>query len=153
MIGVFKNWNSFFPSRDDQERPSCCVCVFFNVIILLTVVSFKTVHRWNCKICCRTFHFQGILFYLGSYSAYICTLSCSAMSDSLPLHGLQLSRPLCPRGFSRQEYWCGLPCPPPGDLPNPRIEPRSPALQEDSLFSEPPGKCLSINKLDANSAS
>ena len=36
-------------------------------------------------------------------------------------------------GFSRQEYWSGLPCPPPGDLPNPGMEPRSPALQEDSL--------------------
>ena len=43
-------------------------------------------------------------------------------------------------GFSRQEDWSGLPCPPPGDLPNPRIKPRSPALQEDSLPSEPPGK-------------
>ena len=42
--------------------------------------------------------------------------------------------------FSRQEYWSGLPCPPPGDLPNPGIEPRSPALQADSLPSEPPGK-------------
>ena len=39
-------------------------------------------------------------------------------------------------GFSRQEYWSGLPCPPPGDLPNPGIEPTSPAssaLQVDSL--------------------
>ena len=43
-------------------------------------------------------------------------------------------------GFSRQEYWSGLPCPPPGDLPSPGIEPRSPALQMDSLPSEPPGK-------------
>ena len=43
-------------------------------------------------------------------------------------------------GFSRQEYWSGLPCPPPGDLPNPRIKPRSPAMQADSLLSEPPGK-------------
>ena len=43
-------------------------------------------------------------------------------------------------GFSRQEYWSGLPFPPPGDLPNPGIEPRSPALQADSLPSEPPGK-------------
>ena len=43
-------------------------------------------------------------------------------------------------GFSRQEYWSGLPCPPPGDLSNPEIEPRSPALQADSLLSEPPGK-------------
>ena len=42
--------------------------------------------------------------------------------------------------FSRQEYWSGLPSSPPGDLPNPGIEPRSPTLQVDSLLSEPPGK-------------
>ena len=41
--------------------------------------------------------------------------------------------------FSRQEYWSGFPFPPPGDLPKPGIEPRSPALQVDSLLSEPPG--------------
>ena len=40
--------------------------------------------------------------------------------------------------FSRQEYWSGLPFPP-GDLPNPGIEPGSPALQADALPSEPPG--------------
>ena len=43
-------------------------------------------------------------------------------------------------GFSRQEYWSGLPCPPPGDCPHPGIKPRSPALQADSLPSEPAGK-------------
>ena len=43
-------------------------------------------------------------------------------------------------GFSRQEYWGGLPCPPPGDLPSPGIEPGSLALQADSLPSKPPGK-------------
>jgi len=41
--------------------------------------------------------------------------------------------------FSRQEYWSGLPLLPPGDLPNTGIKPRSPALQADSLLSEPPG--------------
>ena len=44
--------------------------------------------------------------------------------------------------FSRQEYWSGLPFPSPGDLPNPWIEPGSPALQADALPSEPPGKLL-----------
>ena len=39
-------------------------------------------------------------------------------------------------GFSRQEYWSGLPVPSPGDLPNPGIEPRSPALQAGSLPTE-----------------
>ena len=43
-------------------------------------------------------------------------------------------------GFSRQEYWSGVPFPSPGDLPNPGIEPRYPALQADTLTSEPPGK-------------
>ena len=43
-------------------------------------------------------------------------------------------------GFSRQEYWSGLPFPSPGDLPNPGSEPGSPALQADTLPSEPPGK-------------
>ena len=43
-------------------------------------------------------------------------------------------------GFSRQEYWSGLPFPSPGDLPNPGIKPRAPALQRDALPSEPPGK-------------
>ena len=43
-------------------------------------------------------------------------------------------------GFSRQEYWGGLPFPSPGDLPNPGIEPGSPALQADALPPEPPGK-------------
>ena len=42
--------------------------------------------------------------------------------------------------FSRQEYWSGLPFPSPEDLPNPGIEPGSPALQADALPSEPPGK-------------
>ena len=43
-------------------------------------------------------------------------------------------------GFSRQEYWNGLPFPSPGDLPDSGIEPSSPTLQADSLTSEPPGK-------------
>ena len=43
-------------------------------------------------------------------------------------------------GFSRQEYWSGLPFPPPGDLPNPGTEPRFPTLQADSLPDELPGK-------------
>ena len=47
--------------------------------------------------------------------------------------------------FSRQEYWSGLPFPSPGDLPDLGIEPRSPALQADSLPSDPPGE-LPIKK-------
>ena len=46
-------------------------------------------------------------------------------------------------GFYRKEYWNGLPFPSPGDLPDPGIEPGSPILQSDSLWSEPPGKPVS----------
>ena len=56
-------------------------------------------------------------------------------------------------GFSRQKYWSGLPWPPSGDLPNPGIEPRSPALQADSLPSEPPGKpTCTLEVLDSGTA-
>ena len=51
-------------------------------------------------------------------------------------------------GFSRQEYWSGLSLPSPGDLPNPGIEPGSPALQAGSLVSQPLGfDCVDHNKL------
>ena len=61
------------------------------------------------------------------------------MSDSLQPYGLYVAHqaPLFME-FSRQEYWRRLPFPPPGDLPNPGIKPSLPALQADSLPSEPP---------------
>ena len=49
---------------------------------------------------------------------------------------------LPPMGFSKQKYWSGVPFPSPGDLPDPGVEPGSPALQADALLSEPPGKPL-----------
>ena len=55
-------------------------------------------------------------------------------------------------GFSRQEYWSGLPFPSPGDLPDPGIEPGSLALEADALTSEPPGKIF-IKVLLKNSKS
>ena len=64
--------------------------------------------------------------------ALSCLTRCKPMDCSL-------QAPLS-MGFSRQDYWSGLPFPSPGDLPNPGIEHRSPALQADALSSEPPGK-------------
>ena len=67
----------------------------------------------------------------------------SVDQSCLTLHGLM---DCSPPGSSvhgnspRQEYWSGFPCPPPGDLPNPGIKPRSPTLQVDSLASKPLGK-------------
>ena len=53
------------------------------------------------------------------------------------------SQALLSMGFPRQKYWSGLPFPPPGDLPNPGTEPKSPTLQADTLASEPLGKTFS----------
>ena len=84
-------------------------------------------------------------FTSGTFEAVCCAvLSHSVVSDSLQPHGLKPARLLCPRGFSRQEYQSVLPCPLPGDLPNPGGEPRSPTLQADSLSSEPPEKHLKL---------
>ena len=67
------------------------------------------------------------------------------MSDFLqPYVGTVAHEGSLSMGFSRQEYWSGLPCSPPGDLPNPGIEPGSPRLQVDSSPSEPPGKHMYI---------
>ena len=63
--------------------------------------------------------------------------SCSVVSDSATTMTVACQDPLS-REFSRPEYWSGQPFPSPGNLPNPGIEPRSPALQVDSLSSETP---------------
>ena len=102
--------------------------------------------------------------------SHIVQFSCSVLSDSSQPHGLQHASLPCSSptpgsevkslshvwlfaipwtvvnqaslsmGFSRQENWSGLPFPFSGDLPDPGIKPRSPALQADTLPSEPPGK-------------
>ena len=83
-----------------------------------------------CGICMSNF----IYLELESQSevAQSCPTFCDPMDCSLPA-------PPC-MGFSRQEYWSGLPFPSPGDLPDPGFEPWSPALQADTLPSELPGK-------------
>ena len=72
-----------------------------------------------------------------SEAAQSCPTLCNPVGCSLP------APPSI--GFSRQEYWSGLPFPSPGDLPDPGIKPRSPALQADNLTSEPPGKPKTVH--------
>ena len=75
-------------------------------------------------------------------SLYLNTLKRSEVAQSClfatPWTGAHQAPPSL--GCSRQEYWSGLPFPSPEDLPNPGMEPRSPALQADAFPSEPPGK-------------
>ena len=104
------------------------------------LVSFFTEVIWT-KINCFT-----LLIFLGQNSeAPMCfawlvlclvTQSCLTLCDPMDCSPPGSSV----HGFSRQEYWSGLPCPPPGNLLNPGIKPRSPALQADALPSELPGK-------------
>ena len=80
-----------------------------------------------CYVCvhvCMLSHFSRVQHFVTPW-----TIACQA-----PLS----------MGFCRQEYWSGLPFASPGDLSSPGIEPRSPALQADSLQSEPPGKPLEV---------
>ena len=87
--------------------------------------------------------------YLYKYMYIDCTYLSKIMTLLLKsLSGVRLFVTTCTvayqappsMGFSRQEYWSGLPFPSPGDLPNPGIEPGFPTLQADALLSEPPGK-------------
>ena len=83
---------------------------------------------------------------------YLCEALCDSKNLSFPFVWIFATpwtvaqqAPLS-MGFPRQEYWSGLPCPPPGDLPNPGSEPKSPALQAGSLHSESPGKSFSFKE-------
>ncbi|CAI9156458.1 unnamed protein product [Rangifer tarandus platyrhynchus] len=84
------------------------------------------------------------------YMGVLCD-SCSVVSDSLRPWFTYSMAPLSME-FSRQEYWewVAIPFSRLGDLPNPGIEPRFPALQADSLPSEPPGKRKALERLYGN---
>ena len=84
-------------------------------------------------------HYRQILYHLSYKEALRAELSCVQLFATPWTVARQA--PLSME-FSREEYWSGLRCPPPGDLLDPGMEPRSPAVQADSLPSEPPGKPL-----------
>ena len=98
----------------------------------------RSLHAMSWRSC--YWHFLGECSLWSSPLAYLAIppymSSCSVMPDSLQPHGLLPTKILLSLGFVRQEYWSGLPIPPPGDLPNPGIQPvfrMSPALQVDAL--------------------
>ena len=87
----------------------------------------------------KTKKYKGAVFYkAGPYSVCAVPGQLSRVQLCEPMHcNCQASQPM---GVSRQEYWSGLPCPCPRDLPDPGIEPLFPALQVDSLPTELPEK-------------
>ena len=97
--------------RDSCSPRLCC----FSGWLILKLFGLKVSLRWKWRM-------------PESHHSCASVLSCSVTSDSLWPPGWQPARLLCPWGFSRQEYWSELPCPLPGDLPNPGIKPRSPTF-------------------------
>ena len=90
----------------------------------------------------HSFCIRKTLICLLAYSLMLCGhVSCSVMSNSVTPWTVVHQAPLSME-FSREEYWSGLPFLSPGDLSKPGIEPRSHALQADSLPSEPLGKLI-----------
>ena len=86
---------------------------------------------------------QYLVFTFCSYCICVCVhaQSCPALCDTMDCITHQA---LLFMGFSRQEYWSGLPFPPPGDLPNPGIELAFPALAGGFFTTEPPEKPYSF---------
>ena len=133
-IDEISNTCLFSTYNHDTEIVFCgmvCIAVqCFTVDFLLT------------KICSED---APVIFWEGIAWVTVLVLllfSSSVVSDSLLPYGLKPARPLCPWDFL--EYWSGLPFPSSGDLPDPGIEPTSPALAEGFFAPEPPGKPISI---------
>ena len=116
-------------------------CPFISVSFLKDISSAP-------RILIDIFSLSGVTpLCLGSGTPLRC--ACGQPLSCVPLCDPTECSPPGPsvHGFSGQEYWSGLPRPPPGDLPNPGIEPGSPALQEDSLPSEHQGSQMLTKSL------
>ena len=112
-------------------------------ILLLSSLIIFTVTTLNCFLSSSPPHLFFLGFYLVHSKVKVKVKSLSQVRLFVTLWTVALQAPPS-MGFSRQEYWSGLPSPSPGDLPDPGIEPRSPTLQADALPSEPPGKTVYI---------
>ena len=85
---------------------------------------------------------EGISVSLAAIVNYTCCCCCLVAKSVrlfVTLWAVALQAPVSMK-FSRLVYWSGLPCPSPGDLPKPGIEPKSPALTGRFFITEPPGK-------------
>ena len=89
-----------------------------------------------CEKCVRLFSYSELC----KECKGVKTVSHSVVSNSFQTPWIVAHQAPLSMGFSRQEYWRGLPFPSPGDLPNPGIEPVSPMLAGRFFSTEPPGK-------------
>ena len=108
--------------------------VFLCFFALITEEGFLISPCYSLELCIQ----MGISFLFSfAFKVKVKSLSCVWLFATPWKVTYQAPQSM---GFFRQEYWSGLPFPSPGDLPNPGIEPRSPALQTDALPSDPLGK-------------
>ena len=115
ILDISFKWNSTKP-YNICERNNKIYCLLW--LVSLSIIWYHTWYTLWKKVKMKSFSHVWLF-------ATLWTVTCQA-----PLS----------MGFSRQEYWSGLPFPSPEELPNPGIEPRSPTLQADALPSEPLGK-------------
>ena len=110
-------------------RAHVCTCVHvYTCVHMCVLCTHVCVHVHVCMcvhMCVRVC--ACVCMCGGAYNFWSCSFSCSVMSDSVTPWTVAHQGPLT-TGFSRQEYWSGLPFPSPGDPPDPGIEPASPAL-------------------------
>ena len=109
-----------------------------NMLYVISILWKELRNIW-AKYIVKVFENASRVFWKDAYCAVVLlcqSLSCVLLFVTPQTVAYQGSLSI---KFSRQEYWSGLPFPPPGDLPNPGIESASPVLQADSLQSEPAG--------------
>ena len=118
---------------------------------VLKILDYLLSHLWlsgsSWLIISISFYFFLLTPQTSSLFIHWCTFTCMAESVGCSVVSWLFGTPWTiahqapmSMGFSKQEYWSGLPCPSPENLPNPGLELRSLVLQADSLPSEPPGK-------------
>ena len=111
-------WKILLPDKKREMRRNLISC--WHTCVRARAIAAILISRGHLS-------WMNVMHYMSS--RFICVWLCAILCQA-PL----------PMGFSRQEYWNGLPCPSPGNLSYPGIEPRSPALQVGSLPSESLGK-------------
>ena len=119
-----------------HKHPTACILILSNKRALFKKILTSNSIKDSLQ---KFYHFSVV----SSGRVFLSIGLCVPVAQSYPTlatPGTVAHQALLSKGFSRQEYWRGLLFPSPGDLPDPGIEPTFPALQVDSLLSEPPGK-------------
>jgi len=124
-------------SHDKDFHFLCDVCKISTSGAVDQMCVYVCVHLYLCT-CVYVYVYMSVC-------VYICVCLCVCMSMKVKItQCVQLFANPWTMEFSRPEYWSGQPFPSPGDLPNPGIEPRSPALQVYSLPAEPQGSPMYV---------